>query len=319
MRPRTWKHKLPLLLAAFAVLLGIAVAQAEPIQQFSFEVTNIKSGGRFTLLFNSHTFDTTGAVPPPITSNYFRIPAGATIPKVFRNKTWWCNGQALRSALDNRPNGQGFADRVANLKPFIRSLSKSRDRSDRAALALAQTCERARIGGGTVMVDARNYKVAVLKDLVRGKFSMFFAKPTVPGGVAGFVVMGAADTSVPIVKANPVIAGVHVALNSNFVNDPSPDGLYGYKLLLPTGPINGIDVSLAEIHAKISGLTLLKGTCLARNHRGRCMRKQKKTVFWFTQPKCPASGLISFQAFFGYAPPTPSITQTKTLTCPKFS
>lgn len=319
MRLRAWKHKIPLLLAAFAVLLGMAVAQAEPVQQFSFQITHIKSGGRFTLLFISHTFDTTGAVPPPITGNYIRLPAGATLRKEFRNPRYYCNGPALRSALDNRPNGQGFADRVANLKPFIRSLSKSKSRSDRAALANAQACDRGRIGGGTVLADARNFKVAVLSQLIPGKFSMFLAKPTVPGGVAGFAIMGAADTNVPVVKANPVIAGVHVALTANFVNDPSPDGLYGYKLSLPVGPINGVNISLAQINAKVTGLSLLKGTCLATNHRGKCTRKQKKTIFWFTQPKCPPSGLLTFQAFYGYAPPTANITKTLTLACPRFS
>jgi hypothetical protein len=319
MRLPVSKHKLPLLLAVLAVLIGVAVAQAEPVQQFSFQITNIKSGGRFTLLFTSHTFDTTGAVPPPITSNYIRIPVGATLRREFRNKRYYCNGQALRSALDNRPNGQGFADRVANLKPFIRSLSKSKSKSDRAALANAQTCERARIGGGTVLADARNFKVAVLNELIPGKFSMFMAKPTIHGGVAGFTILGAADTNFPVVKANPVIAGVHVALNANFVNDPSPDGLYGWKLILPVGPINGVNISLAQINARITGLTLRKGACLATNRRGRCTRKQKQTIFWFTQPKCPASGQLSFQAFYGYAPPTASITKTLTLTCPRFS
>jgi hypothetical protein len=313
-----YRIRIPLLLAAFAVLLGGAVAQAEPVQQFSFQIRDIKPGGRFTLLFTSHTFDTTGDVPPPLISNTIRVPAGATLRKEFRNKRYYCNGVALRAALDNRPNGQGFAARVANLKPFIRSLAKSKARSDRAALALAQTCERARIGGGTVLADARNYRVAVLKDLVPGKFSMFLAKPTVPGGVAGFAVLGAADTDFPIVKANPVIAGVHVALTANFVNEPSADGLYGYKLILPVGPINGVNISLAQINVKTTGLTLLKGTCL-QTRRGKCVKRQKKTIFWFTQPKCPPSGLLSFEAFYGYAPPTPSMTKTLTLTCPKFS
>jgi hypothetical protein len=309
--------RIPLLLAALAVMAGGGVAQAEPVQQFSFQIRDIKPGGRFTLLFTSHTFDTTGAVPPPITSNYIRVPAGATLRKEFLNKRYYCDGPKLRAALDNRPNGQGFAKRVADLKPFIRSLAKSKSRSDRAALALAQACERGRIGGGTVLADARNYKVAVLQELVPGKFSMFLSRPTVKGGVAGFAVLGAADTDFPIVKANPVIAGVHVALTANFVNEPSADGLYGYKLILPVGPINGVNISLAQINVKTTGLTLKKGTCL-KTRRGKCVKRQKKTIFWFTQPKCPPSGLLSFEAFYGYDPPTPSFTKTLTLACPKF-
>jgi hypothetical protein len=48
-------------------------------------------------------------------------------------------------------------------------------------------------------------------------------------------------------------------------------------------------------------------------------RKAKTTnVFWFTQPTCPSSGKLSFQSFYGYDDPTPDITKTIELPCPKF-
>jgi hypothetical protein len=318
MTSRTWKWKVPLLAAALALLVGLAIAQAEPVQQVTFRLTNVKPDGRFTLLFTARTFDTTTAVPPPLTENYLRLPRGAVLRRQFLNKRYYCDGPALRAALEARPNGQAFADRVANLKPFIRSLAKSKSRADRRALANAQTCDRARIGGGTAQVDARNF-LASLKDLIPSKFSIFFSRGTVHGAIAGFTVLGAADAHSPIVKPIPIVAAVHVVLNANFFNDPSPDGLYGYKLELPVGPINGINVSIAELHVRTTGLTLLKGTCLATNRKGRCTKRQHKTLFWFTIPKCPPSGQFSFLSFDGYAPPTPSITTTKSLACPKFT
>ncbi len=54
---------LPLAVASLLLLLP-AAALAEPVQQFSFQVRDIKPGGRFTLIFNARTFDTTGNPPP---------------------------------------------------------------------------------------------------------------------------------------------------------------------------------------------------------------------------------------------------------------
>ncbi len=300
--------------AALAVVGGFAVAQAEPIQQFAFQLVNIKSDGRFTLLFTSRSYDTTGGVPPALTESSIRIPAGATLRKEFRNKRYYCNGEQLREDLDNRGTGQDFASRVANLKPFMKSLAKSKSKSDKRALANAQTCNRSRIGGGTANVDARNL-VKVLDKLIPSHFSIFTAKPAA-GAVGGFVVLGSADQSSPLVRKYAIIGNVHVALHANFFNEPT--GPYGYKLELPVGAINGVNVSIAELHVTTFGLTLKKGTCLKTNAKGRCTKKQKKTLFWFTIPKCPASGSFSFLASYSYPPPTPPSMTTKTVPCPKF-
>jgi hypothetical protein len=312
----TWRRRILVVAVALAAVVGGAVAYAEPIEQFSFRLVNVKSDGRFTFLFTSRTFDTTGAVPPPLTENYIRIPKGANLRKEFRNKRYYCNGEQLRADLDNRSNGKPYTDRVANLKPFIKSLSKSKSKADRKALANAIVCDRARIGGGTATVDARNL-LASLKDPIPSKFSIFFAKPA-HGAVGGIVVLGAADERSPVVQRTPIVAAVHVALHANFYNEPTADGLFGYKLELPVGPINNVNVSIATLHVTTNGLTLKKGACLKTNRAGRCTKKQKKTLFWFTIPKCPASGVFSFQAFYGYAPPTPSTLKTLTVPCPKF-
>ena len=313
--------KLLLLALAGLALAAPAVVQAEPVNQFNFQVTDIKPGGRFTLLFHATTFDSTGGVPPSPTANYLRIPKGATLRKEFLNRRWFCDGPKLRTDIDTMDfSGTPFTKNVQNLKPFIRRLARNaRSRRAQKALANAQTCERARIGGGTVRVDARGFSPK-LDQLIRGTFAVFFSKATEPGAVAGFTVLGAADEDQEIVKRRTfeVLTGVHVALNANFVNDPTPDGLYGYKLNLPPGDINGIRVSLAEINVTTKGLTLLKGTCLKENARGRCVKRQRRSLFWFTIPPCPASGKFSFQEFFAYEPPFQSSTNTVQFTCPRF-
>ena len=227
----------------------------------------------------------------------------------------------LRTDIDTMDfSGTPFTKRVQNLKPFIRCLQRhARSARAKKALANAQTCDRAtsRQRHGQ---SRRARLLGEARQLIRGTFVVFFSKATEPGAVAGFTVLGAADEDQEIVKRRTfeVLTGVHVALNANFVNDPTPDGLYGYKLNLPPGDVNGIRVSLAEINVTTSGLSLLKGTCLKQNARGRCVKRQRRSLFWFTIPPCPASGKFSFQEFFGYEPPTPNTTNTVQFACPKF-
>lgn len=312
--------KVLLLALAGLALSAPAVVQAEPINQFSFQVKDIKPGGRFTLLFHAQTFDTTGAVPPDPTANYLRIPKGATLRREFLTKRYLCNGPALRTAIDTMDfSGTPFTKRIQNLKPFMRTLEHTKGPEARRALANAQACDRGRIGGGTARIDARSVSPK-LDRLINVTFATFLSRATVPGAVAGFAVLGAADENQEIVKRRTfeVLTGVHAALAANFVNDPTPDGLYGYRLDLPRGEVNGLRVSIAELNASTSGLSIVKGTCLKQNARGRCVARQKRTIFWFTIPPCPPSGLFSFQEFFGYAPPQPNSLNTVQLTCPRF-
>jgi hypothetical protein len=307
--------------AALALLASAGIAPAEPVQQFSFQLKNTTADGRFTLIFLARTFDTTGAVPPDLLSNYMRLPAGAKLRPEFLNKRWFCDGRALRDAIDRDLEGSGtpFADRVANLPSFIRKLSRRTSTRDRRDLANAKTCLRARIGTGTAQIDARA-TIPALDQLVPSKFTLFLSRPTVKGAIAGFTVVGAADlnSDAPIVKKYPIVGAVHVALTANFFSEPSADGLYGYKLVLPESSVNGLKVSIAELRIVSTGLTLKKGTCLKRGRGGRCVKRQRRTLFYFTRPTCPPSGQISFLSFFEYADPQPDITKTLSLACPRF-
>jgi hypothetical protein len=316
------ERKVTLLVLALAgmALAAPAVVQAEPVSQFSFQVTNIKPGGRFTLLFHAQTFDTTGGVPPSPTSFYLRIPKGATLRREFLNKRFFCDGPKLRTDIDTMDfSGTPFTRRILNLKPFIRMLARHRDRASRRALANAQACDRGRIGGGTARVDARGV-TPKLDRLIDVTFATFFSRPTTPGAVAGFAILGAADEDQEIVKRRTyeVLTGVHAALNANFVNDPTSDGLYGYRLDLPRSEVNGLRISLAEINATTSGLTLKKGECLRRNAKGRCVKRQRRTLFWFTIPPCPSSGAFSIQQSYTYEDPALNDTKTIQITCPRF-
>ncbi len=301
-------------------LTAPAVVQAQPVSNFSFQVTNIKPGGRFTLLFRAQTFDTTGGVPPSPTRFYLRIPKGATLRKEFLSKRFFCDGPKLRTDIDTMDfSGTPFTRRILNLKPFIRMLARQRSKAARRALANAQACDRGRIGGGTARVDGRGV-TPKLDRLIDVTFATFFSRGTAPGAIAGFTILGAANEDQEIVKRRTyeVLTGVHAALNANFVNDPSSDGLYGYRLDLPRSEVNGLRVSLAEINATTYGLSLKRGECLRRNARGKCVKRQRRTLFWFTVPPCPSSGVFNIEQTYNYEDPALNDTKTTQIACPRF-
>jgi hypothetical protein len=305
-----------LLVATVLVTLmaGIGIAQADPVQEFSFQLKDVKPDGRFTVVFRSRTYDTSGGQPPLLTSNFLRLPLGAKLNKVFLNRRYYCDGQKLLDDLQGAPeNNMPFYKRVDNLKATLKRIKK---RLSKKQIKNMQTCIDSQIGSGSVDVDAR----PLFNDLIPAKIFLFFAKGTTSGAVASFAILGIPDETAAIVKANPIIASTRVVVNSNFINEPTPDGLYGYKLVLPAGPIAGVRITVTRVDVTTKGLTLIKKkkTCTKRK-KGRCVKKKakKKITFWFSPPTCPSSGQLSFQAFYGYETGATS-TRTIQLSCPKF-
>jgi hypothetical protein len=295
--------------AVLASLCAVAVAQGEVVQEFGFQLKDVKSDGRFTVLFNSRSYDPSGGIPDPLTQNYIRLPKGAVLRKQFLKKKYYCDLKKLVDMLRmNHPNAPHFND-------LVNRTVRGKQVPPKSAKNLIAICRFAHIGGGTVLVDARPFA----NDPIPAHFEMFWTKPD-PGAAGTFAVVGSPDESAPIVRDNPTIRNTHPIVNISFVNEPTRDGLYGYKIVLPVGPINGINVSFAEVHATTRGLNLVKKTTrCAKKKRGRCVRKKssRRNLFWFTEPTCPASGQISFQAFYAYAK-TPSQTKTIQIPCPKF-
>jgi hypothetical protein len=305
--------------AVLAVLVPIAVAQAAPVQEFSFQLKDVKPDGRFTVVFTSRQYDTTGGIPPALKENYLRLPKAGQLAPQVRKKKYYCDAAQLLKDLQANPDrGKLFAKRVSNLTPFISKLKKSKLASDRKALSNAETCKRARVGQGTAQIDAR----PLFNELIPSVFFMFFGKGNAPGAVGALQLIGMPDETTALVKSLPVtVRETRVPFVLSFINDPTPDGKYGYKLVLPTGPIAGINISIAEVNAVTKGLTIKKKkkTCVKRKG-GKCVRKKVKTtrIFWFKRPTCPPAGKFSFQAFYGYGGSPPDIIKEVELPCPNF-
>jgi hypothetical protein len=307
--------------ALLAALGAAAVAQGAVVQEFGFQVKDVKADGRYTVIFDSRSYDSNGGVPDPLTANYIRLPKGAIVRRQFIDRKYYCDLKKLVDTLrTDHPNAPHFNDLLNHtLRPPskgpTKGPTKGRPVPPKSTRDLVAVCRFAHVGGGTALIDARPY----VEQPIPAHFEMFWAKPA--KGVAGtFAVVGSADESSPVVQQNTTIRDTHPILNVDFVNDPTPDGLYQYKISLPVGPIAGINVSFAEVHAVTRGLTLTtkKTKCVKRN-RGRCAKRRvkKSNLFLFTRPTCPASGQLNFQASYLYAS-RPAETKTISIPCPKF-
>jgi hypothetical protein len=269
--------------AVLAALIVAASASAEPVQEFSFQIKDVRSGGRFTVAYTSRNYDTTGAVPTSPNEFHLRLPAGAKLRREFLTKRVFCN---------------------------VKKLDRTRD---------PRSCRRSQIGTGLVQVDARPF----ITELIPADLWLFLAKGTTRRAVASLAILGKQDQSAPVVRDIPVVRNFRAPIVfMNLLDDPTPDGRYGYKLVFGNSPSDGTGASFSIAETKVVNtgfsLTTRKRVCAARRH-GKCTKKvvRKRKVFWFTPPTCPASGKVSFEAFFGYAT-LPDVTKVTELSCPRF-
>lgn len=293
--------------AALVVLVSlsaVAVAQGVVVQEFSFQVKDIKKWGAFTVVFNSRSYDPSGGIPAELDENYLRLPKGATVPRVFRTKKFYCQAKRLVDQV-RRDKGSG------RFTPYLNKLLRGRKTQPRNSKSLIKTCRYARIGTGRVLVDARPFE----ERPIPADLQMFWTKPA-RGAVAAFAIVGIPDETFPVVRDNPTVRETVPTINANFYSEPTANGLYDYKLVLPTGPINGIRISVAEVKVTTTGITHKKRVC-AKKRRGKCVKRKTKRTFWFTEPPCPPSGQLSFEAFYGYKT-EPDQLKTVTIPCPDF-
>ena len=301
--------------SVLAALLLTGVASADPVQEFSFQLRNVKPDGRYSLVFTSRSYDTTGGQPPQVSQNYLRLPLGVALRGAFLGKAYRCDVNVLRASLIKAPESDvSFGAQVKDLKA---TLGRIRGKLEPDEIANIETCIRAQVGSGRTTIDARPY----FKDPIPADVTMFLARGTEPGAIASFGIVAAPDESAAVVRDNPAVSSNRSVFNTNIFNDPTPDGLYGYRMELPSGPIGGLKISISELTVTTSGLSTVKSTvtCL-KKRRGRCIKRKvtKSTIFWITQPKCPASGNLSFLAYYLFEGGLES-TKTVALPCPAFT
>ena len=217
-----------LAVAVLAVMVPISVAFAEPVQEFSFQLKDVKPDGRFTVVFTSRTYDTTGGVPPVLKQNFLRVPAGAKFNKAFLKKKYYCNGSQLLDSLRLNPEGNvKFYKRMENLKSLAKRLKKFP--SEKKTVKNIETCIASKVAQGTVQVDARPFinepiPAASTSSSARERRRREGLVPDHRGAGRGL----------PVVRNTPVVRDTRVALAANWFDEPT-EGKYGYKLVLPVG------------------------------------------------------------------------------------
>lgn len=178
--------------AAVAVLVSlcvVAVAQGVVVQEFSFQLKDVKPDGRYTVKFDSRSYDPSGGIPDELTSNYIRLPKGAVIRKQFLKPQYYCDLKKFVDMLRvNHPNAPHFDQ-------LVKQTLKGKRTPPKNAKDLIKTCRYARVGSGTVLVDARPFEARPIPAFLE----MFWTKPS-PGAVATFAIVGIPDENAPVVK-----------------------------------------------------------------------------------------------------------------------
>jgi hypothetical protein len=296
--------------AAVAALLtvGAGAASAEPVQQFGVQLKDITADGRYSVVYTSNAFDTTGEAPPALSEASLRLAKGMTIKKDFLKPGRLCDTAKFgRYVLLKRPKGTTYAQAI---DAFPKTAARIERQLPGPAATIVSTCRTTFLGRGTAVIDARQGGPATTlpKEFsptapVPAKFSLFLARPTAKGAVAGIGVLAHYDASSPIAVNEPWYAVLQRTFTLNVFDDPTPDGQYGYRISLPTERTSGFRFSIAELRVESSGLV------------GRTSRGPRD--FWATPPVCPASGQVPFRADYRYVTGLTSSTVVQ-VACPRF-
>jgi hypothetical protein len=270
--------------ALFAFFCLGAVAQAAVVHDFNVELLDEKPYGAATVHLTEKTYDTTGAVPPATLSGTAWLPKGISIRPRFLRKPYVCD---------------------------LRKLNEAKDPS---------VCRRARIGTGKALIDIR----PLLAEPIPVNLQIFLARATAKGAVASYAVFGVPDQRAPLVRNSPGIRDARPLVIGTIFDDPTPDGLYGYRMEDPFTQI-GVRFSVAEAEATLPGLTITKRvrTCArpqGRRSVSRCgkTKTKAKRIFWVTPPDCPASRRLSWKADLRLEGGI-SLSTVRETDCPRFA
>lgn len=289
-----------------------ALAHAAPVQEFNVQLKDVKPDGRYTIVFTANSFDTSGEPPPLLTSNTVRFAAGVNIKKEFLAREYQCDVSKLRDALLSASEPGYFFKRLDNLPATYRRV---RDLITPQARRVVETCIRSQMATGSVVVDARTLG---LGDPLPAKLYLYLSKPQAKGAFASFGIFAVLDEAAPAIKALGSLGTLKLVFATDLYNEPSADGVFGYKMVLPTG--SGLRISVAELKVTAPGITrtTVKKTCRTKR-KGRCVKSTSRTTrqFWLTQPTCPANGQVTFRSDYGYETGL-ATEKTIQVPCPRF-
>ncbi|MCU0313944.1 MAG: hypothetical protein MUC84_07790 [Solirubrobacteraceae bacterium] len=275
-------------------LLPAASAAADPVQDFGVQLKDLRPDGRYTVVFSSNSFDTSGGPPPALTRSTLRFPKAITIRPEFLRTGRLCDAVRFKRFLIlNQSPKLDYEAMISKPAQAERILLKTKlSAADRTLL---RTCTRAFLGRGTGVADGRPL---FTQATIPGTFAMYLSKPTVKGAFASIGVLARSDTRSAIVRNDFILRQQKPQLNANLFRDPTPDGRYGYRMLLPLPKVGTFTFSITELRAEATGIF-------------------SGGSFWAARPRCPADGRLGFRADYAYVT---GLKQSKTISipCPRF-
>ena len=277
--------------------VGAPAASAEPVQQFSVQLKDLAPDGRYSVVYSSNAFDTTGEPPPALAAASLRLGGGIAIKREFLRPDRLCDIAKFTGYLfQKRPKNKTYAQVVDD---FPKDSDRIERQLPKSARPIVSTCRNTFLGRGTAVVDGRPRYPAPIP----AKFAIFLTKPTAKGAIAGIGVVSHYDKTSPIAVNELRYTVLQPIFVLNVFNDPTPDGQFGYRVRLLTERTSGFRFSVAELRVESKGIA------------GRTSRGPKD--FWATPPRCPASGQVPFKADFTYATGQQQSTLVK-VPCPRF-
>ena len=229
-----------------ALLSSAPIAQAEPVQEFNVQLKDVKPDGRYTIVFTANSFDTSGEPPPLLTSNTVRFAAGREHPQGVHDEHVQVRRRPAARRAARRRRRAATSSSAWTTSP--RPTSASRAQMTPESRKVVETCIRSQIGAGTVVVDARTVG---LPDPLPAKLYLFLSKPQAKGAFASFGIFAVLDEAKPAIQALGSLSTLKLVFATDLYNEPSADGLYGVKMVLPTG--SGLRISVAELKVTTPG------------------------------------------------------------------
>ena len=272
---------------------GVSAAIADPVQEFGVQIKDVKANGRFSVVFTSNSFDTTGAPPPGLTAASVRFARGIRIKPAFLKPERLCQTGKLRLILlAHQTSGFKYQQMLPDLAVTEKRIGS---RLDRASRRIVRTCRQAYVGRGRFVLDARpNFA-----DVIPGFMYVFLSPPSAKGAIGGFGIMSLYDQNAPIVKNTGLLIDQQPGATVNLFNQPSADGKYGYRMRLLPLNFGRLPFSVADVHVESRGITA----------GGK---------FWAKLPHCPTSGKLQFRADYSYLTGQKTSSVIK-VPCPRFT
>ena len=111
---------------------GVTAALAEPVQQFNVQLKNVTADGRYSVVYTSNSFDTTGDAPPGAQPRpSLRLAKGMTIKPEFLQPEPALRHRQVQRLPVPEPAGRDVRTRSGST-PSRRGSRASRSRSTRA-------------------------------------------------------------------------------------------------------------------------------------------------------------------------------------------